>query len=423
MSSTHLAVAALTAEVGDLAVDGCLDTVESVLDRLALVDVAGLDGRTSLAAARRLGVLARRVEAARLAMLARADELDAARASGAVSTAAWLRAQGERPGAAKRDVALARKLEANEQTAQLMAGGLISSDHAVVVTKATDQLPADLRPVGESALLASAPGMDPGELAREAERMLTRLHPDGAGRLRRQERAARDRRELTMFASGDGMVAIVGALDLEGAAILDAALDPLAAPSPTTAAGADLRSAARRRADALVELARRALAGGELPISGGLRPNVVVTMTVDQLCGGGGDCAEIAGQTIRGPLSPAAARRFACDAGLIPAVLGSESEILDVGHSKRTATPGQRRALAIRDDGCGFPGCDRPPAWSEAHRLDEWARDAGPTEMANLVLLCGAHHQFVHDDGWTIIPVADGRRTPRFEPPAPRPPW
>ena len=135
----------------------------------------------------------------------------------------------------------------------------------------------------------------------------------------------------------------------------------------------------RRRADALVELARRALAGDTLPDSGGVRPLVVVTMTLDQLNeridAAGLDragCAQIAGATVREPLSAGAARRIACDAGLIPAVLGGPSEVLDWGRARRTATSAQRRALALRDRGCTFPGCDRPPDWCEAHHTLGW---------------------------------------------------
>ena len=99
----------------------------------------------------------------------------------------------------------------------------------------------------------------------------------------------------------------------------------------------------RRRADALVELARRALAGDTLPDSGGVRPLVVVTMTLDQLRNDIDGCAQIAGATVREPLSAGAARRIACDAGLIPAVLGGPSEVLDWGRARRTAT---RRSAA-----------------------------------------------------------------------------
>src|SRR6185369_15014444 len=142
--------------------------------------------------------------------------------------------------------------------------------------------------------------------------------------------------------------------------------------------------------DALVELARRALADdgpGRLPDSGGERPQVLVTMTLDQLRAGIDAVVGIDGGLVREPLSGAAARRLACDAEVIPVVLGGAGEVLDVGRARRTTTPAQRRALRVRDGGCIGPGCERPPAWTKAHHLQHWA-DGGRTDIDNLCLLC-----------------------------------
>jgi hypothetical protein len=408
MSGTALVVETLTEQVRVSSVLSDLHTMESAVARLGRESMARLDGRDALSVASRLGVLARQVEAARLQALARVDQVDAARTAGALTTAAWLKHQGQRPGAASRDVALARKLASHEQTAAAMTDGVISADHATVITRATAELPPQVRAAGEAALVEAAAGMDPGELAREAVRVLTRLHPDGSDRLIRQERQARERRELTLVDAADGTLAIIGTLDREGAAIVNAAIDPLAAPAPAGADGKDPRSAARRRGDALVELARRALAGGRLPITGGHRPQVVVTMTVDQLRADADGCAQIAGAAVREPISAGAARRLACDARIIPAVLGGPSEVLDLGREERTATPAQRRALALRDGGCTAPGCDRPPDWCEAHHLVPWKR-GGVTNIDELTLVCDRHHDRAHQDGWLIRLGPDGR--------------
>lgn len=174
----------------------------------------------------------------------------------------------------------------------------------------------------------------------------------------------------------------------------------------------DDRTGGQRRADALVEACERLLRAGALPSSGGERPQLVVTLDHEQLSAAVG-----AGSLPDGvELSPAAVRRLACDAGVVPAVLGSASQPLDVGRSSRTATPAQRRALALRDGGCAFPGCDRPPAWCDAHHIQHWEH-LGQTDLANLVLLCGYHHRVLHHDGWSIRPPADGVR-PVFVPPA-----
>jgi hypothetical protein len=194
--------------------------------------------------------------------------------------------------------------------------------------------------------------------------------------------------------------------------VLRAALDPLAAPRPTAADGPDLRPAGRRRAEALVDVCRAALAAGGLPDSGGDRPQLMVTVPLTTLSAGAG-AATLEDGT---PISAAAARRLACDAQVIPAVLGSRGEPLDVGRRRRLFTGALRRALVLRDRGCAFPGCDRPSRWCEAHHIVPWAR-GGATALHNGVLLCGHHHRLVEAGDWEITRAADG--IPEFRPP----PW
>ena len=83
------------------------------------------------------------------------------------------------------------------------------------------------------------------------------------------------------------------------------------------------------------------------------------------------------------------------------------SEPLDVGRASRTVSPAQRRALTIRDRGCVFPGCDRPPGWCDGHHIVHWA-DGGPTDLANLALLCHHHHKAIHEGGWSMARAPDG---------------
>jgi hypothetical protein len=94
---------------------------------------------------------------------------------------------------------------------------------------------------------------------------------------------------------------------------------------------------------------------------------------------------------------------------LLPPILGgAPTQPLEVGRTSRVVSPAQRTALAIRDGGCGFPGCDRPLAWCEAHHLRHWLH-GGPTDLANLALVCRAHHRAVHEGGWRLHRQADGR--------------
>jgi hypothetical protein len=108
------------------------------------------------------------------------------------------------------------------------------------------------------------------------------------------------------------------------------------------------------------------------------------------------------------PISAATARQLAASAGIIPAVMGGHSEVLDLGQSQRLFTRAQKIALADRDGGCAAPGCGRPPQLTEAHHIDWWERDLGPTNLSNGVLLCCYHHHLLHRAEW-VIRVEDGR--------------
>jgi Domain of unknown function (DUF222) len=114
------------------------------------------------------------------------------------------------------------------------------------------------------------------------------------------------------------------------------------------------------------------------------------------------------------PVSAEMVRRWACDCQVIPVVLGAHGEPLNVGRASRDATPAIRRALDVRDGGCAFPGCDRPPKWCIVHHIWLWT-DGGPTSCGNTVLLCGHHHRVVHHHGWDVHIEPDG--LPSFYPP------
>jgi HNH endonuclease len=97
---------------------------------------------------------------------------------------------------------------------------------------------------------------------------------------------------------------------------------------------------------------------------------------------------------------------------LPPTLGGAPTQPLEVGRTSRVVTAAQRVALVVRDRGCGFPGCDRPPAWCEAHHLVHWLH-GGPTDLANLALVCRAHHRRCTRaaGGWRLQRDPDGRLT------------
>lgn len=87
--------------------------------------------------------------------------------------------------------------------------------------------------------------------------------------------------------------------------------------------------------------------------------------------------------------------------------LATEVKPLSVGHATRVIPPHIRTALVVRDKGCRFPGCDRPPQWTDGHHIQHWV-DGGPTELTNLLLLCRRHHRFVHEKRWRVWPDEHG---------------
>ena len=125
-----------------------------------------------------------------------------------------------------------------------------------------------------------------------------------------------------------------------------------------------------------------------------------------------GDPSRDAGLVARGPggVEGLGVRLRAAMALLPPALGGAPTQPLEVGRTSRVVQPAQRSALAVRDGGCVFPDCDRPLAWCEAHHLRHWLH-GGPTDLANLALLCRAHHRAVHEDGWRLARGPDGRLT------------
>ncbi|MFF2300167.1 DUF222 domain-containing protein [Arthrobacter sp. NPDC058127] len=216
------------------------------------------------------------------------------------------------------------------------------------------------------------------------------------------------------------------------------------------------RSRAQKLLDGLVGACRLALATGSLPATGGHRPQIMATIDHRELFtqysqaqqskngqpepfgeaapfgneptgqfgreGSGRPGFEVSGQpalfgrprqvtgtgfsstgsfTFTGPVRAATLRRLACDADIIPVVLGGEGQVLDIGRASRLFPPHLRKAITARDKGCAFPGCTMPAPWCEAHHIEYWSR-GGPTSAANGTLLCSHHHHLIHKEDWRI---------------------
>jgi Domain of unknown function (DUF222)/HNH endonuclease len=348
------------------------------------------------------------------------------------STAGWLRGRlraGRRQASGWVRTARALYRGPLGGTARALAAGDISPSHATVLAHGTADLPPGTAAEAEPVLLATARRLDPPTLRKVLTHLQDVVDPDAAERQHERQHAQRG---LWLSPTFEGMVAVDGLLEPEAGETLLTALEPLARP----ASAEDDRSGAQRRADALTELARRALEGGRLPKTGGVRPQVTVTVELASLLGGAGLPGGEGGWV--GPLPVETVRRLACDAtvtrvlvtrhhrdgdtggaesdpddlttrlhaaiALLPAALGgAPAEPLEVGRATRVVSPAQRTALAVRDGGCVVPGCDRPPGWCDAHHLRHWLH-GGPTDLANLALLCRAHHRAVHEGHQRLHP-------------------
>jgi hypothetical protein len=355
----------------------------------------------------------------KLAAIAELEGRGLARQQGASSTTSWLRGRLRLSSeTCHRLVVLAMALyRVAPQTRQALAEGRINGEQAAAIATAVAALPVEAGPEvatdAEALLVKQAEMLDPRHLRLAGARILGHVAPDLADEherqhLERAEKRAFERRFFTMSPDGVGGARLHGHLDQQAAATVSAALEPLSRRAGTH----DDRTPGQRRADALVDVCQLALDTGTLPEHGGDRPGVVVTLNYDVLSQQVGAGTLDTGER----LSPEAVRRMACDAKVIPAVLGGQGQVLDVGRERRLFTGPLRRALAIRDGGCAFPGCERPPKFCHAHHAQSWL-DGGPTCLANGLLLCHFHHMVVHSGERRVYIAADGH--PEFIPP----PW
>lgn len=352
-------------------------------------------------------------------LVAEAHGRDLPHRDGAASTVTWLRdALRIASSEARQLLALGLLLDVRPAIGESVRAGTVNTAQALVIGRVVDDAPADDPAVVdklEAVLLDHAGHYEPTILGRLGARALAHIDPDLADRrlrdrLEQQERHARGRRGFTLSSDGLGGMRLSGVLDVESAAVVGAAIDPLSRPTPG-ADGPDLRTPSARRADALVEVCRVALACGGLPTDGGQPPQLNVTVDLDALR------REVAvGQLDTGGLlTTEALRRLACDAQILPAVLNGASVPIDVGRARRLYTGAARQAVLLRDGGCAFPGCDRPGRWCHIHHIVSWL-DGGPTDRDNGVALCGHHHRVVHRGDWTVQVASD--RHPEFIPPA-----
>jgi hypothetical protein len=352
------------------------------------VDVDGLDraGLASLMADLERQRVA--LDALRLKAAARFDALGVWADDGAASGAGWLAAQGSLSRAdAARLVRDGRRLATMAETAAAVADGRLGPDTARLLARAVNERTRAAFTRDETMLVHALAPLTVDQAAMAIRYWLAHADQDGP------TPDDRDTNAVWMSQTLAGRWRLKGDLDTESGAIVAGVLDDLvdaarrARRDAADTAADGPAPASRLRADALTEMARLAASGRP----GATRPLLWV------LTGANGTSpAELPGV---GPLSAAVARRLACDAEA--ARITVDGEQVHLGRAVRTATVTQRRLLTLRDGGCRFPGCGRPPGWCQAHHLIFWDH-GGHTDLDNLILLCSHHHHLCHEGGWKV---------------------
>jgi hypothetical protein len=310
---------------------------------------------------------------------------------------------------------MARSLEAMPQAAQAFSGGELSDSAVGLLASARESFP-DAFTRCEEALLEAARTLPVAALRSVID--YWRQSQDLA-EAERDEDERFEQRNLNVSPTLHGMVRVDGDLDPETGQSLMSALRAVMDADARTHPSPELRRPGQRRADALGQICRWWMDSSDRPAILGERPHVVVTLDLEALEGRAGR-SELQDA---GVVTPESARRLACDARVSRVITDGASQPLELGRSSKVVPPSLRRAVTVRDGGCRFPGCGRPPGWCDAHHVQHWA-DGGATSLDNLVLLCRPHHRAIHRgfglemvDGQPVFNRPDG--TPLDEDRAP----
>lgn len=358
-------------------------------------------------------------------LLASAD--DVAEAGSHRDAAAYLAHQTRRdPAECRRLLRLGRDLQRHPATAAAVREGAATTRQAEVIARAVHELPAHTDPEvvarAEEHLVELAEQFAPRPLARCGRRVLEVVDPDAAEEHERRrladEEAHAARATFCRYRrNGDGTTDIrLRLADMVAdrmLAYLHAYLNPRrqaadaersegarqtgddasAARSGAGAPAGDRRPYEERMGHAFGDLMAH-LDPDRMPLHGGDATTVVVTISLEELRRSLG-LAEVGDG--HQAISAAEARRLACTANIIPTVLGGQSEVLDLGRTRRLFSAPQRKALALRQRTCRAEGCDIPARWCEAHHASSPWSSGGRTDLADGLLLCSFHHHRAHD--------------------------
>jgi Domain of unknown function (DUF222) len=391
-------------------VSGILERLADAIDQLDLP----VDGAVLAEAF----ALADRLNAKLVAAVGQHDAAELWRDDGATSMTAWLRHGTRQSGRQAATCAkTARRLRGLPVTAAAYREGVLSGGQIQAIVVNVKDRTVGLFANHEAALVP--------ELARLSVVETGTVMQDWARRAEAVLGDEPDRpvpeRSLHLSRILDGRRELSGSFDPEGGAVIATALR-LATTDDVD--GEPARTPAQRRADALVDMCRRFLDRQQDRRGGRHRPHINVMTTLSDLEQRG------QGRLLDGSVLDATTlQRLFCDAGVHRVVAAGRSSILDYGTTTRTVPANLYNALVVRDRHCRFPGCDRPPEWTEAHHV-RWVTRGGTTALDNLVLQCSRHHHLLHSPGWdakllpdATLEITDPHGRTRQTRPPPAAPW
>jgi hypothetical protein len=369
-------------------------SIERMFEQLASA-VAGIDPVDDGASLAALVSLDDRLHAKVLRSLAAFDASGGWSLDGAASLSAWLRQHTDRsPGAGAGLARVAKLLARLPETAAAYEDGRLSRGQLDAITANVTMRTATHFAEAEAELLPCLFPLPAVDAARVMQEWRIRIEA-----LLDEKEDPDHERSLTLASTFGRRWHGTLTLDDEGGSTLDTAL---ALAVTHDAEGEPVRSFARKRADALVDIARFYLNHRAAPPKGRHRPHVNVMISLDDLQQGE------PGATVDGrPMAASDIEALLCDCDVHRVLTDARGVILDYGRATKTVPTPLFNSLALRDRGCRHPGCNAPVAWCDAHHVVHWSKE-GPTNMGNLVLKCRRHHRLGHRRRWREELLSDG---------------
>jgi hypothetical protein len=399
----------------------CAAEIGQSLKSVATVDPGFMTTAERREALLALDQLGDQVTALKLRVVAESD--DVAEVDGSRTMADWLATRSRRDRA---ECARTQRLAAALAQRPLMASGLtdgtVNLSQATVIVRALDQLGPDVRPElvarAEEVLVGYCGEFGPKVLKRFGDRVLELIEPEvyeDQERQRLEQELKRAEREtsLSLRDRGDGtcdlQARLPGAVGKRLKTYLEAFTSPRHHHSDPGIGLIDTATGAKIPHDRLLGEAfcslLESIDPNKLPLHGGTPTQVIVTMDYEHLAKGVGVGTLEDGT----PITVGQVRRLACNAQIVPAVLGGDSEVLDLGRARRLFSGAQHKALGIKHRECQAEGCTIPATWCEAHHAtNPWSR-GGKTNLADGQLLCNWHHHRAHDESYTVKTLPNGQ--------------